>query len=178
MTRREIRSIYPWAVSDGVPLTWLAQFITKIKVVSDGDACWEWDAGRNKRYGYGIYCTFNYRGGWQGFTTTRAHILSYYFAYGPFVGPCVLHRCDNRPCVRPDHLFDGTLWDNSRDMVKKGRSLKGELNSSSKFTEMQVRVVKALSRRGCTQMDLARTFGVAHYAVQQIISGVTWKHVQ
>lgn len=77
------------------------------------DNCWEWTGSRND-FGYGLF----YLKGDQ----VRAHRYSYERAFGAVPdGLYVLHKCDNPKCVRPDHLFLGTLVDNSRDMVSKGR---------------------------------------------------------
>lgn len=82
--------------------------------VDKTDACWEVRRGEIDRKGYGII----YHRGSRHLT----HRVSYMLAHGPFAAEmCVCHRCDNPPCVRPDHLFLGTREDNIRDMVKKGR---------------------------------------------------------
>lgn len=83
--------------------------------VAKGDGCWLW-TGATHRNGYG---SFKLRGGRQ----VRAHRFSWELARGPVPdGLSVLHRCDNRRCVRPEHLFVGTQRENLSDMVAKGRS--------------------------------------------------------
>lgn len=76
-------------------------------------ACWEW-AGNRARNGYG---SFKYRSYHQ----ARAHRWIYEHLYGPQGARYVLHRCDNRACVRPSHLFDGTQSENIRQAVERGR---------------------------------------------------------
>lgn len=79
------------------------------------DGCWEWTGSLNSG-GYGTV-------GRQGLTGRTLHRLAWEMAYGPIPdGAQVLHRCDNRKCCRPDHLFLGTAADNIYDMIEKGRA--------------------------------------------------------
>lgn len=91
------------------------------KVPVRGDGCWEF-AGAKSHKGYGQLPIWR-----DGRSIPRsAHRLSWELANGPIpAGMSVLHRCDNPPCVRPDHLFLGTQSDNMQDMVAKGRAYAG-----------------------------------------------------
>lgn len=81
--------------------------------VQKSEGCWRW-IGAHMRNGYGHM-------GSRG-KTYSAHRLSYELNVGPIPnGMCVLHRCDVRDCVNPEHLWLGTKSDNTRDMDKKGR---------------------------------------------------------
>ena len=86
------------------------------KVLSDykiSNTCWEWQ-GTLSRDGYGIAC---YKA-----TKIRAHRLSYMYNKGQIKeGLLICHHCDNRKCINPLHLYQGTCQDNSNDMVRRGR---------------------------------------------------------
>ena len=86
-----------------------------------GTACWEWTGSRFAS-GYGQLPA-------QRDTGSLAHRASWRIHYGLIPhGMCVLHHCDNPPCINPSHLFVGTNKDNSKDMVAKGRSANGDRN--------------------------------------------------
>lgn len=77
------------------------------------DGCWEW-TGTRVEFGYGQIIRDGRR--------LRAHRVAYEIAYGPIPdGLVVRHKCDNPPCVRPDHLELGTRADNNQDRENRGR---------------------------------------------------------
>lgn len=80
---------------------------------SDSASCWPWMASRHPK-GYGH---FGFRG-----KVTNAHRVSFFLATGKFSDMHILHKCDNPPCVNPDHLFEGSNYDNVRDKCRKGRA--------------------------------------------------------
>lgn len=79
--------------------------------------CWVWTSASLNAHGYGVIGLGDGRG------TSVAHRVSYELAHGVALTreQKILHRCDNPPCVRPDHLFEGTQADNMADMRAKGR---------------------------------------------------------
>jgi hypothetical protein len=89
--------------------------------VTKSDYCWEWAPKSRTSHGYGVI----QRGG-RGGGLALAHRLSYELACGPIPeGLCVLHDCDNPPCVNPAHLHLGTKADNMREKVSRGRQKTG-----------------------------------------------------
>lgn len=107
-----------------------------------------------------------------------AHRVAYAFHNG--VDPadkCVCHQCDNPSCINPDHLWLGTLSDNSRDMVRKGRQAQqdGELNAGSKLNEAKVLEIVARVRQGEQNKQIAADMGVNHGTVSLVRLGKTWK---
>lgn len=139
--------------------------------------CWIW-TGATNNHGYGRFGAGLY-----------VHRAIYQLTIGPLEeGQFVLHHCDNPPCARPSHLFAGTHSDNMRDMVAKGRNaaavhpelvVRGERVHGAKLTAAQVTEMRELfARGGVSKMDLARSYGLSHFAVRAILAGQTWKHVE
>jgi len=135
--------------------------------------CWIWTGKINKRYGYGMFCHSHS-------AYTQAHRFSYALTNGPIPdGLLVCHRCDNRPCVRPTHLFAGTHQDNSMDAVNKGRWTTGEKNGASKLTADQVKEIRLRYASGTeSQKTIAADFGINRAMVSYLCSGHSWKHLK
>ena len=127
------------------------------------DGCWEW-FGTTNNDGYG-------RLGRGHDEVLLAHRISWMIHYGEIPENfCVLHHCDNPPCVRPDHLFLGTKGDNNQDMAIKGRHGKSKLSTDA--------VIEIRKLRGfVTRRDLADVFKVSVATVQQVQERRTWKYV-
>lgn len=137
-----------------------------------GEGYWEW-LGSKDRDGYG-----RMRIGAR--QAARAHRIAWAIEHGDPGPLLVCHKCDNPPCVRPDHLFLGTALDNNRDRKAKGRTngSPGERNGTAKLSEAQVREVFDLyGAGGFRQEDLAARFGVSKAAVQLVLSGKNWGHL-
>ena len=141
------------------------------KVDKSGD-CWVWMASIDSS-GYGHL-------GIDG-KTARAHRVSWVLAHGPVPdGLYVLHRCDNRKCVNPEHLFLGTHSDNMRDMKVKGRQISrcGEAHPLAGMTDATAWLIKGLRRAGFSLQELSKRFEVSVPVISSIANGRTWRHVQ
>ena len=140
--------------------------------VLKGAKCWLWGGCTTPR-GYGVFETS--RGGIA--RARRAHRVAWELKRGPVPdGVLVLHRCDNRSCVRPGHLFLGTHGDNAADAKDKKRNVQGETHGMSRLSWDQVREVRALSTgaRG-EQHVLAARFGVTNSTISLILRQKIWR---
>lgn len=137
------------------------------------EECWPWKAGKSDR-GYGQISI----GGRKG-KTMYAHRLAYELAHGEIpAGKLVCHRCDNRECCNPAHLFVGTIADNIHDMVHKGRHAKGEANGQATLTACAVKLIFNLASSGMTHSSVAKRLGVSVSHVSYIRNGKTWAHLK
>ena len=132
--------------------------------------CWLW-TGCIDSDGYG-HCFI------PGKKRRLAHRMSWILRFGPIPdGLFVCHKCDVRDCVNPDHLFLGTPAENMADMIRKGRSRRGEANPGSKLTILQVQQIKSLLSQGKSLSEIAKQFQVTKQNIQRIKYGRIWRHV-
>lgn len=83
------------------------------------DTCWIWTGARTSKKGKSRYGNISFQG-----KRWLAHRFSWMIHNGKInKNMCVLHHCDNPPCINPDHLFLGTIADNNHDAIKKGRGI-------------------------------------------------------
>ncbi len=144
----------------------VTHFWSKVRL---GDGCWEWQAGLSGS-GYGLFATAYAR-------SSPAHRVSWFLAYGLIPdGLCVCHHCDNKLCVRPDHLFLGTRTDNNQDMYRKRIHPWGERSGRATVTEADVLYIRA-SHPTKTFHELAAETGATYWAVWDIVRGRSWKHL-
>lgn len=153
------------------------------KVDRSGE-CWLWMGTRYKT-GYGQIKVKD--------KTLKAYRVAYELTYGPIPkGLMICHKCDNPPCVRPDHLFSGTGQENHDDQKTKGRTLTGDRNwtrihpervrrgekaTKAKLTESQVRAIYSRILDGERPYSLAREYGVTYQTIYSIVVGKSWRHL-
>lgn len=137
-----------------------------------GTPCWIWTGSIHKS-GYG-----SFRGG-SGIY--YAHRFSYKLHYGELPAELdVLHKCDNKLCVNPSHLWLGTDFDNRRDMILKNRFKPpmGEKHGNAKLTVKAVLEIRHLYDNGlASQKNLAKQYGVDTKAIYDVVHRYGWKHV-
>ena len=152
--------------------------------VDTSGECWEWTGYRMPKMGYGaMYLGYKKERTSSGHAWPigmTAHRFSWVLHFGSIPeGQWVLHRCDNPPCVRPDHLWLGTKGDNVRDMYAKGRGgyhgMPGEANHKAKLTEQQVYEMRAQYR--ALVNSLASRHEVTRSLIRQILIGKVWRHL-
>ncbi len=132
-----------------------ARKLRERSVVSD-TGCHEWQGARNYK-GYGL---LNLAG-----VTDKAHRVAYQVKHGEMPARAhVLHRCDNRACVNPEHLMLGSNSDNIADKVAKDRAGK-------KLTANTAMEIKGMIGKGMTQKEIGRLYGVNQSIVSRLGSG-------
>lgn len=152
-----------------ITIDWLMQH----KEISP-KGCWIF-TGCKTTAGYGIVSV----GGRNG-KLMYTHRLMWASIYGEIgEGLEILHKCDNPPCMNPDHLFKGTQTDNNLDKVNKGRARgnknTGEDSGYHKLTWAKVAMIRELRLQGLTKTAIAKKFDIHRTTVAHIENGKTWR---
>lgn len=131
--------------------------------VNKTDTCWLW-TGAVDYDGYGLFL-------WNG-VCKKAHRCAWALTHETLPGAaCVLHKCDVRNCVRPDHLCLGSHTENMQERNRKKRNAWGERMGSSKLTESQVQEIRMSQD---SQRQLAIRYKVGSTTIWCIKHNVTW----
>ena len=141
--------------------------------VDKTDTCWNWTGAKNLT-GYGRF--------WLNGQKSAHRVALQLEGIDIPSGMCVLHKCDNRACVNPAHLFIGTQQDNIADMHQKGRYVnkgqpKGEVHTQAKLCDLDVWLIRELLPTQ-TQAAIAEWFGVSFGTISKIKIGTRWGHVK
>jgi hypothetical protein len=146
--------------------------------------CWLW-LGAVLQTGYGAH-----EGQWH----LRVHRIAYRRAVGPIPsGEFVMHACDVKLCVNPEHLSVGTQKANEADKIAKGRHAagdghgtrlhpetvaRGERNGLAKLDTSKVIAIRTIYAQGhVTRAEIARRYGVWQSSVDMIVRRKAWRHV-
>lgn len=140
-----------------------SRFLRKIQKT---DSCWIWSARIDPGTGYGMMNV----GGRAG-APIQTHRVSWLLYRGDIPdGVRVLHTCDVRDCVNPDHLFLGSAFDNIRDMYQKKRM---GLNVKISFEIAQE--IRALYEQGKSFKDIGLLFNLSGTHAGRIVKGQNWR---
>ncbi len=152
----------------GKGVTAKEKFWSKVVITADTERCWEWQGAK----GRGSYGISSYRN-----KTITAHRLAWFFVYEEMPKLQVLHSCDNRICVNPNHLREGTNQDNVDDKVNRNRQPMGEHHKNAKLTNNDVLQIRQLLSNRVLQVDIAKMFKVSTHTISAIKKGLRWSHV-
>ena len=133
------------------------------------DGCWGWKGGTNGKYGKILT-----KHGWL------AHRLSWILHFGEIPkSMCVLHTCDNTICTNPNHLFLGTVKDNTQDMLQKNRNNppRGEKNGNCRLKESQALEIIQLIKNKNRLKDIAIKYGVSETHISKIKNKRKWAYL-
>ena len=156
--------------------------ITNNIKINETTGCWEWQLYRDAD-GYGRIAVPAH--GKE--TNWAAHRLSFVLFNNDMKpipnGMLVMHQCDNRCCVNPDHLKLGTQKENMREAADRGR-VGIRLGEKNNLAKLNARAVKKIKRRWVGKKvpldearQLADQYGVHHQTIRDIASGKTWTHI-
>ncbi len=138
--------------------------------------CWEWQGKRHKTQGY-PYITVARDKKRYSQLLTRV-ILKAKLGRDIIPNKMALHTCDNPPCCNPEHLYEGTLENNTKDKIVRNRTAKGERNGGSKLTDREVGQIKVLLEIGQLSQDkIAEMYNITQSQISLIKLKIHWKHI-
>jgi len=160
------------------------KFWSRVSKKSAGE-CWEWQ-GSTTSSGYGNLA-------WHGLRV-QAHRVAYFLTSGGIgletqfrhkgraktYRRFVLHRCDNRLCCNPDHLFLGSMRTNQLDAYRKGRKQQPQSgHTNAKLSPKQVREIRKRYDSGeAKQTLLAHQFGVSQRVISLVVRRESYKDIK
>jgi hypothetical protein len=157
------------------------RFWSKVAIVDDDDSCWEWTRTRGPAPDhYGKFRWVN--PGTRKSEVVAASVVALFLTTGA-VPDHACHTCDNPPCCRPKHLYDGTHADNMKDKSERGRSRTrrqdGELNAQAKLTDDLVIMARGKARTGLLLREIHDLLGKPcnETVLRWAITGRTWRHL-
>jgi hypothetical protein len=145
--------------------------------------CWECTSHKPDSYGYAVV-TINKK-------RHKLHRYMYELYKGAIpVGLLIRHTCDNRICINPDHLLVGTVADNVKDSIERGRHVKYMVKAVGKRVHRRKKIIRLGKPIKLTSQDvieirqssiggseIARQYNISRRSVWEIRQRVTWKHI-
>lgn len=148
-------------------------FLKGIRKLKSG--CWVCDNAYAMNTGY---TEVKIRRGSNGIFRSTTHTLSFRHFKGPIPeGVLVCHRCDNRKCCNPEHLFLGDYSVNQADMASKDRVAFGDRHYNARLTSEDVLAIYKMHRNGKSQVSIAKCFDVSHGTIYSVTNGKTWRRL-
>lgn len=157
---------------------WEPRFWAKVSFPRNLDECWVWQGKKTRgRWKYGRFIV-------AGAERMATHVILALLGRPVPSGKLVMHSCDNPPCVNPTHLKAGTVLDNNRDMLVKGRYI--GRRTTSKLTPEIVREIRAVYLPGKTNKknmglmtELKKKYGVSKSTIHRVGGRLRggWGHV-
>jgi hypothetical protein len=130
------------------------------------NGCIEW-TGRRDHHGYGRTDV--------GRKPMLAHRLAWLVAHGTLPADReVRHGCDNPPCINTAHLSLGTHAENMRDGAERKRMRQG---GGAKLSADDVRTIRQLHAKGDTVAVLSRRYGMSWPAINEVVTGTSWRSI-
>lgn len=138
----------------------------RLSIPEPNSGCWLW-MGAPTSVGYGVM------------QINRKKISAHRYAYELHIGPIphgkwILHRCDNRLCVNPEHLYPGTSDDNIADKMRRLRHTYGQNHPFAKLSEKDALAIKLLPG---THQEIANLYRVHRVTITDIKSGRNWRYL-
>jgi len=146
------------------------RFWAKVDKSGGSDACWLWIASRDSN-GYGAFKVNGKK--------INAHRYSLSLQLGRMPNGLACHSCDNRQCVNPQHLHEGTHQSNMDECRERGRTCKGVPNTyTAKLSAVEITAIDQMYRSGKNHREIAEMFDISRNQVGRILRREQWKHIR
>ena len=131
--------------------------------------CWGWKGDIAGGYGRMYFDT----------RTRLAHVISWFLdnGYWPEKGELVCHKCDNRLCTNPNHLYLGNMKTNIRDRCERNRSAVGERNGRAALSKEQVLEIRSKYTLEDNFEEVGKLYNVAGRSISNVLNRKTWNHI-
>lgn len=157
------------------PIGFAIRFWNKVNRRSSSD-CWNWIGSLNTKTGYGQIGVGSDSNGTR--AMRLAHRISWLIHFGEVPEKKqVLHKCDNRKCVNPNHLYLGTHKDNMQDAYNRMTMIRGERHHNAKLTKEKVIELRNRYADGESIRSLSRSFKLDRATVKASATRKTWRQV-